>query len=114
MLERTLPLAAIQELERRGGDVVTLHDWFMDENGRKHLRKTAGGDVFKRLLTLPGGEKLLDVFQRVEERANSASFSFDGARITSPSALAEANAVLPDRPAAAPPLGKRAVGGGGG
>lgn len=98
VLERTLPLAAIQELERRGGDVVTLHDWFMDENGRKHLRKTAGGDVFKRLLTLPGGEKLLDVFQRVEERANSASFSFDGARITSPSALAEANAVLPDRP----------------
>lgn len=98
VIERTLPLAAIQELERRGGDVVTLHDWFMDENGRKHLRKTAGGDVFKRLLTLPGGEKLLDVFQRVEERANSASFSFDGARITSPSALAEANAVLPDRP----------------
>ena len=98
VLERTLPLVAIQELERRGGDVVTLHDWFLDENGRKHSRKTAGGDVFKRLQTLPGGEKLIDVFQRVEERANSASFSFDGARISSSSALAEANAVLPDRP----------------
>jgi hypothetical protein len=98
VIERTLPLRAIRQLARMGDRVITPHTSFLDENGREHPRKPATGDFFQRLAALPEGPKLLDVFRRVEEKANCVSFGFDGAKVASPSALAPRNDVLADRP----------------
>jgi hypothetical protein len=98
VLERTLPLEAIEKLQRRDDQVVSFHTWFMDENGRKHTRNVNNDRFFERLLLYPEGKKLLDVFQRVEERANNVAYTFVGAGISTKTTLAGANAVLPDRP----------------
>lgn len=98
VLERTLPLRAIELLEALGGRVVTPHASFLDENGREHPRRQPVRDFFTDLEALPEADMLRDAFLRVEEKTDCVSFWFEGARIGSPSALAPRNDVLPDRP----------------
>ncbi len=98
VLEKTIPLAAIQQLDLLGDRVVCLHNYFVDETGKRHPRKTVAADFYKTLLAIPDGRKLLDVFQRVEEKENNVAYAFRGTTISSPSILAEANQVILGRP----------------
>ncbi|RKX47302.1 MAG: hypothetical protein DRP64_01440 [Verrucomicrobia bacterium] len=98
VLGRTLPKEAIEELNRRGDQVVSFHDWFMDENGKKHPRGVSNEEFFEKLGSLPGGEKLMDAFLRVEEKANNVAYHFMRGSISSETVLAEKNQVLPGRP----------------
>ena len=98
VLERTLPLKAIGALEQLGNRVICPHDYFIDEFGHRHERKCLEEDFYKRLLATPDGAKLLDAFQRVEEKEKNVSFRFDGTTISSPSELAAVNQVISDRP----------------
>ncbi len=98
VLERTLPLQAIRRLEKMGGRVVTPHESFLDENGKEHARQSFSRDFFADLQSFPEGGKLLDVFRRVEEKSKNVAYWFEGATLSSLSALAAKNDVLPDRP----------------
>lgn len=98
VLERTLPLQAIEILESMGDRVVCPHDFFIDENGKVHPRNGIAYDqLYDRLRKDPGGSKLMDVFLRVEERARNLAFSTEGASIATQTALADKNVVLPGR-----------------
>ena len=98
VLERTLPLEAITRLEKLGDRVVSPHEFFVDENGAKHPRKINSPDFFATLQSDPEGARLLDVFQRVEEKASNLSHLAEGATVSTQTELAAANDVLPDRP----------------
>jgi len=98
VLELTLPERAIKQLAKVGNRIFSPHAFFVDENGKKHPRKISRRDFFAELQALPEGEKLLDVFRRVEEKTDHVAFWFDGAEIFTTSALALHNDVLPGRP----------------
>ena len=98
VLERTLPLEAITRLEKLGDRVVSPHEYFVDENGVKHPRKISNPDFFAQLQSYPEASKLLDVFRRVEEKADNISYYSEGATVSTQTELAAANDVLPDRP----------------
>jgi hypothetical protein len=98
VLERTLPLEAISRLEKLGDRVVSPHEYFVDENGAKHPRKISNPDFFAQLQSYPEASKLLDVFRRVEEKADNISYHSEGATVSTQSELAAANEVLPNRP----------------
>jgi len=97
VLERTLPLKAIEVLNKLGSRVVCPHQYFIDEYGQRHERKFVDEDFYARLLSAPDGSKLLDAFQRVEEKENNVAFRFDGTTISSPSELAAVNQVISGR-----------------
>jgi hypothetical protein len=97
VLERTLPLEAIKALHKLGNRVVCPHEYFIDEFGQRHDRKFVDDDIYARLLSTPDGSKLLDVFQRVEEKENNLAYRHYGTTISSPSDLAAANLVIPGR-----------------
>ncbi|MBV5334072.1 hypothetical protein JZU57_02340, partial [bacterium] len=98
VLERTLPLDAITRLEKFGERVFSPHDFFVDENGARHPRKICNPDFFAQLQSYPEAGKLLDVFRRVEEKADNISYFSEGATVSTQTELAAANEVLPDRP----------------
>jgi hypothetical protein len=98
VLERTLPLEAITRLEKLGDRVLSPHEFFVDENGAKHPRKIPNPDFFAQLQSYPEAPKLLDVFRRVEEKADNISYYSEGATVSTQTELAAANEVLPDRP----------------
>lgn len=98
VLERTLPLAAITRLAKLGDRVVCPHEFFVDENGAKHPRKSAQQDFFAQLQSYPEAAKLLDVFRRVEEKADNISYFSQGATVSTQTEMATTNDVLPDRP----------------
>lgn len=98
VLERTLPLAAITRLAKLGDRVVCPHEFFVDENGAKHPRKSAQPDFFAQLQSYPEATKLLDVFRRVEEKADNISYFSQGATVSTETEMAATNDVLPDRP----------------
>ncbi len=98
VLERTLPRRAIRILQRMPDRVVCLHPDFQDEYGVIHRRSGRRGDLYRTLLECPEGARLLDVFQRVEEKTANAALWCEGAQIRSSAQLAERNDVLPDRP----------------
>jgi len=97
VLERTLPLKAIEALNRLGKRVICPHEYFIDEYGKHHDRKYVDEDFYARLLSTPDGAKLLDVFQRVEEKENNLAYRYYGTTIISPTELAPANMVVPGR-----------------
>ena len=97
VLERTLPLKAIKALNQLGDRVVCPHTYFIDESGATHPRMFVDKDFYARLLSTPDGSKLLDAFQRVEEKENNVSYRFYGATISSRSELAAVNVVIPGR-----------------
>ena len=98
VLERTLPLEAITRLEKLGDRVVSPHEFFVDENGTKHPRRISNPDFFAQLQSYPEAPKLLDVFRRVEEKAENIAYYSEGATVSTQTELAAANDVLPDRP----------------
>ncbi|MBM3494780.1 MAG: hypothetical protein FJX72_10770, partial [Armatimonadetes bacterium] len=98
VLERTIPLRAIEKLEAMGDRVMTPHASFLDENGREHPRRRPSRDFFADLAARPEAAKLMDVFRRVEEKTDCVSFGFEGAQVASRSELAPRNDVLSDRP----------------
>lgn len=97
VIERTLPLKAIEVLNRLGNRVICPHEYFIDEFGRRHDRTCVDEDFYGRLLSTPDGEKLLDTFLRVEEKENNLAYRYYGTTITSPSELAPVNLVIPGR-----------------
>lgn len=97
VLERTIPLKAIKALEKMGDRVICPHEYFIDENGMRHMRKASGTDFYKRLLSDPDGAKLLDVFQRVEEKEQNVAYRYYGTTISSPTELAAVNQVIGGR-----------------
>ncbi|MHB0998608.1 MAG: hypothetical protein ACYC27_05120 [Armatimonadota bacterium] len=97
VLERTLPLKAIKILDRMGDRVVCPHEYFIDENGTKHFRKMPDGDFYSRLMYHPDGTKLLDVFQRVEEKEKNVAYRYYGVTASTPSELAAVNQVIGGR-----------------
>lgn len=97
VLERTLPLKAIKTLQEMGDRVICPHEYFVDEFGQRHDRKYVDDDFYARLLSAPDGGKLLDVFQRVEEKENNVACRFYGTTISSSAELAAANCVVPGR-----------------
>ncbi len=98
VLERTLPLEAITRLEKLGDRVFSPHEFFVDENGAKHPRKIPNPDFFAQLQSYPEAAKLLDVFRRVEEKADNISYFSQGATVSTQTEMATTNDVLPDRP----------------
>ncbi len=96
VLEKTIPRRAIQALAKLGDRVICPHSYFVDEYGVKHQR-TAPKDFYARLRSVPDGDKLLDAFQRVEEKENNISLKYSGATVSSPSELAAANVVISGR-----------------
>jgi len=97
VLERTLPLKAIKVLNALGSRAICPHEYFVDEFGRPHDRKSVDKDFYARLLSTPDGLKLLDAFQRVEEKEDNVAYRFYGTTISSPSELAAVNQVIPGR-----------------
>lgn len=96
VLEKTMPRRAIQALAKLGDRVICPHSYFVDEYGDKHHR-TAPNDFYARLKSVPDGDKLLDAFQRVEEKENNVSLKYSGATVSSPTELAAANLVIAGR-----------------
>lgn len=96
VLERTIPLRAIKALEKLGDRVICPHSYFVDEFGARHDRK-APKDFYARLRAVPDGAKLLDAFQRVEEKENNVAYRYYGTIASSPSELASANQVISGR-----------------
>lgn len=97
VLERTIPLKAIETLAKLGDRVICPHAYFVDEYGVRHQRKAQPKDFYARLLAVPDGKKLLDTFQRVEEKENNVSYKYSGATVSSPSELAPVNVVIGGR-----------------
>ncbi len=97
VLERTIPLKAIRLLDDLGTRVICPHEYFVDEYGDRHYRKSTDKDFYARLLSTPNGGKLLDAFRRVEEKENNLAWRFRGTTISSLSELAEKNVVIPGR-----------------
>lgn len=97
VLERTIPLRAIKALEKLGDRVICPHTYFVDEYGVKHQRPAQPKDFYIRLLTVPDGKKLLDAFQRVEEKENNVGLKYSGSTVSSPSELAAVNQVIGGR-----------------
>lgn len=97
VLERTLPLKAIKVLEKMGDRVVCPHEYFIDEFGSRHDREFTDKDFYVRLASTPDGAKLVDAFQRVEEKENNVSYRFYGTTISSPTELAAVNQVISGR-----------------
>ncbi len=98
VLERTLPREAITRLAKLGDRVVCPHSFFVDENGARHPRRLSNPDFFAGLQSYPEAATLLDVFRRVEEKADNLSYSWEGATASTHTELAAVNDVLPDRP----------------
>lgn len=96
VLDRTIPRRAIQALAKLGDRVICPHSYFVDEYGVKHQR-TAPNDFYARLNSVPDGDKLLDAFQRVEEKENNVSLKYYGTTISSPTELAAVNVVIAGR-----------------
>lgn len=97
VLERTIPLRAIKAFAKLGDRVICPHTYFVDEYGDRHQRATQPNDFYARLLSVPDGKKLLDAFQRVEEKENNVGFKYSGATVSSPSELAVVNQVIGGR-----------------
>jgi hypothetical protein len=96
VLERTIPLKAIKALAKLGSRVICPHSYFVDEFGGRHDRNVPK-DFYAHLRVAPDGAKLLDVFQRVEEKENNVAYRYYGTTASSPSGLANANQVIPGR-----------------
>lgn len=97
VLERTIPLKAIKALEELGDRVICPHAYFVDENGIRHQRQSQPKDFYAQLLSVPAGKKLLDAFQRIEEKENNVSLKYSGSTVLSPSELAVVNQVIGGR-----------------
>lgn len=97
VLERTIPLKAIKTLSKLGDRVICPHTYFVDEYGNRHQREAQPEDFYAQLRAVPDGAKLLDAFQRVEEKENTVSLKYSGTTASSPSELASVNQVIGGR-----------------
>lgn len=80
-----------------GDRVICPHEYFIDEDGAKHFRKMPAGDFYSILMSHPDGAKLLDVFQRVEEKEKNVAYRYYGVTASTPSELAAVNQVIGGR-----------------
>lgn len=97
VLERTIPLKAIKIFRQMGDRVICPHEYFIDENGDRYQAASLHRDFYAKLLADPDGKKLLDVFQRVEEKEKNVSLKYYGTSIFTSAELAPKNKVLSDR-----------------
>lgn len=98
VFDKVLPRQAIEELNRRGRQVVCPHSEFIDENGEKIKRSYVPSDFFGELTRLRDGMAMYEAFRVAVDKEKAVTYPALGAEASGMSELAEKNLVLEDRP----------------